>query len=70
MKGIVISNNLDKTITVNVNRTKQHPLYKKRYNIDKKYQVHDPKNKFKIGDSVEFKPCRPISKKKKWKVIY
>lgn len=69
-KGIIISDKMDKTIVVSVSRLKQHPKYKKRYKIDKKYKVHDPKNKFKTGDKVEFIECRPISKDKKWKVIY
>ena len=68
-KGIVISHKMDKTIVVSVSRLKKHPKYKKRYRVDKKYKVHDEENKYKIGDKVVIKECRPISKDKKWQVI-
>lgn len=68
-KGIVISNKMEKTIVVKVERTKMHPKYKKIYKIHKKYKVHDPKNQAKIGDKVIFEECRPISKDKKWKLL-
>lgn len=65
-KGVVVSDKLDKTIIVRVNRLKKHRKYEKRFRISKKYKVHDPENKYKIGDMVEFKECKPISKDKKW----
>jgi len=68
LKGVVISDKMDKTIVVSVSRLKKHPRYKKRYRVDKKYKVHDEKNEFKIGDQVVIKECRPISKDKKWRV--
>lgn len=68
--GIVISDKMDKTIVVQVSHLKKHPKYKKRYQVNKKYKVHDPENKFKIHDKVSFIECRPISKDKHWKVIY
>jgi len=67
--GIVISDKMDKTIVVKVNRTKVHPKYKKRYTISDNYKVHDAQNKFKIGDKVNFVECRPLSKEKRWRVI-
>lgn len=67
-KGIVISDKMDKTIVVQVSRLKKHSKYKKYYKIDKKYKVHDPKNKFKVGDKIEFIDCKPISKGKKFKI--
>jgi len=70
LKGEVTSDKMDKTIVVNVERTKIHPKYNKRYKISKKYKVHDEKNQFKEGDLVVFRQCRPISKDKKWRVIY
>lgn len=69
LKGIVISDKMDKTIVVSVSRLKKHPKYKKRYKIDKKYKVDDEKNKYKKGDRVIIRECRPISKDKKWKVV-
>ncbi len=67
--GLVVSNKGDKTIVVEVKRTRLHPKYFKRYTITKKYQVHDEKNEYKIGDSVIFTECRPISKHKCWRVL-
>ena len=68
--GIVVSDKMDKTIVVKVDSVKIHPKYKKRYTISKKYKVHDEKNKFKVDDKVIFIECRPLSKDKKWRVIY
>ena len=68
-EGTVVSNKSDKTIVVAVVRTKLHPKYHKRYQVTKKYKVHDPANQFKIGDKVVFVECRPISKDKRWIVI-
>ncbi len=67
--GVVVSDKMDKTIVVKVNRTKVHPKYKKRYTISDNYKVHDAKNKFKVGDKVNFVECRPLSKNKRWRVI-
>ena len=69
-KGTVVSNKPNKTIVVSVQRTKMHPTYKKRYVVSKKYQVHDEKNQYKVGDEVTFIACRPISKNKHWRVLY
>ena len=68
--GVVISDKMEKTIVVKVNSVKIHPKYKKRYTMSKKYKVHDEKNKFKVDDKVIFIECRPLSKDKKWRVIY
>lgn len=69
LEGIVVSDRMDKTIVVLVERIKQHPLYKKRYKVQKKYKAHDPENKHKVGDKVIIQECRPISKEKRWIVI-
>jgi len=68
-QGIVTSDKMDKTIVVKVNRTKVHPIYKKRYRVSKKYKIHDQKNEAKVGDQVIFEECRPMSKDKKWRLI-
>lgn len=60
---------MDKTIVVLVERIKQHPRYKKRYRIFKKYKAHDPDNKYKMGDKVQIQESKPISKDKKWIVL-
>ncbi len=70
LTGVVVSDKMDKTRVVRVERTKIHPRYHKRYAVSKKYKVHDPKNLFKIGDRVFFVECRPLSKDKKWRVVY
>lgn len=69
-EGVVVSDKQDKTITVRVDMVKSHPKYKKRYTASKKYKVHDEKNFYKEGDKVSFIECRPLSKDKKWRVIY
>lgn len=69
LKGIVVSDKMDKTVTVLVNRYKKHPKYEKRYKVSKKYQVHDKENKYKVGDKVIIQEGRPVSKQKRWRVI-
>lgn len=68
--GVVISDKMNKTITVKIDRIKIHPKYKKRYISSKKYKVHDEKNQFKVGDKVIFVETRPLSKDKRWRVLY
>jgi small subunit ribosomal protein S17 len=68
--GVVVSNKMAKTIVVVVESVKVHPRYKKRYNVSKKFKVHDEKKQYQIGDKVRFEECRPLSKDKKWRVIY
>ena len=70
VSGVVVSDKMDKTVVVAVDLLKKHPKYHKRFTSTKKFKVHDPKNQFKTGDKVNFVDCRPISKDKKWKVIY
>jgi len=69
-KGEVVSDAMEKTIVVVIGHLRLHPIYKKRVKTSKKYKVHDPKNQYKVGDIVEFVGCRPMSKGKKWRVIY
>lgn len=68
-KGVVVSDKMDKTITVLVSRFVEHPKYKKRIKKNKKYKVHDENNSKKIGEIVEIQETRPISKDKRFKVI-
>lgn len=66
-KGVVTSNKQDKTLVVTVHTYKNHPKYKKRYRVSKKYHVHNPDNKkMEIGTEVTFQETRPLSKLKKW----
>lgn len=68
--GVVESDKMNKTITVRVSGVKVHPKYGKRYAVSKKYKVHDEKNQYKEGDKVTFVECRPLSKDKRWRVLY
>ncbi len=66
--GTVVSDKMEKTIVVRVDRTVVHPKYGKRYVRSKKYHVHDEHNGYKIGEQVSFQECRPFSKTKRWRV--
>ena len=70
MQGTVTSDACDKTITVLVERRIMHPMYKKYIKQSKKFLAHDEQNKFKTGDSVRIRECRPLSKRKRWEVLY
>ena len=69
LNGTVVSNKPNKTITVIVERKYQHPKLKKVIKSRKKYSVHDENNKYKNGDKVSIRECRPFSKSKKFEVI-
>ncbi len=64
LTGEVVSDKMDKTIVVKVVRMLKHPFWGKVVRRHKKYKVHDEQNAAKIGDTVEFKECRPLSKEK------
>ena len=69
LKGIVVSDKPNKTITVVIERKYQHPVLKKVVKVKKKYNAHDENNKFKSGDKVSIIECRPYSKNKKFEVM-
>jgi small subunit ribosomal protein S17 len=69
LQGEVVSDKNDKTVIVRVERRVMHPLYKKFIRRTKKYAAHDEANRFKIGDVVRIRECRPISKTKCWEVL-
>ena len=69
LQGIVVSDKMQKTVVVEVERVKEHPKYKKRFKIHKKYKAHDENKEYKMGDKVVIEETTPISKDKKWKVI-
>ena len=69
LKGIVVSDKPNKTITVLVERKYQHPVLKKVIKSKKKYSVHDEKNEYKSGDMVSIIESKPFSKTKKFKVL-
>ena len=69
LKGVVVSDKMNKTVVVSVSRFVKHPLYGKFYKVSKKYKAHDEANAYKTGDKVEIVETKPISKDKKFKVI-
>ncbi len=69
LRGVVVSDKMDKTVTVKVERRIMHPLYKKVIRRSKKYAAHDQANACKEGDVISIRECRPLSKRKTWEVI-
>jgi small subunit ribosomal protein S17 len=69
LQGRVVSDKMQKTVVVKVERIKHHPKYKKRYKVHKKYKAHDEKGECRVGDMVVIQESRPISKEKHWIVI-
>ena len=68
LQGTVVSNKMDKTVVVEVERKKMHRLYKKVIRVSKKYMAHDESNALNIGDEVQIVESRPMSKHKRWVV--
>lgn len=68
-QGVVVSDSMDKTIVVIIHRYKKHPKYQKRYRVSKKFFVHDPEGKCKVGDKVRIVETRPLSKLKRWEIL-
>ena len=66
--GRVVSNRMDKTIVVRVDRVVQHPLVKKYFRQHHKFYAHDAENTCNIGDTVRIVECRPLSKSKCWRL--
>ena len=67
--GVVVSDKMDKTIVVQVERQFAHPLYKRTVKKTKKFMAHDEERKAKIGDRVEIIESRPLSRHKRWRLV-
>ena len=67
--GGVVSDAMDKTVTINVERQFPHPLYGKGVKRTKKYRAHDENNEYQVGDTVRIIETRPLSKTKRWRVV-
>ena len=67
--GVVSSNKMDKTITVDVKWKEKHPIYGKFVNKTKKYHAHDERNECNIGDTVRIMETRPLSRTKRWRLV-
>ncbi len=69
LQGKVVSDKMDKSVTVLLERQVKHPLYKKYIRRSTKLHVHDEKNECSIGDMIAIRECRPISKTKSWTLV-
>ena len=69
LTGKVVSNKMSKTLVVEAERMKEHPKYKRKYRVTKKYKAHYENGSFNIGDKVVIEESSPRSKDKRWKVI-
>ena len=67
--GLVASNKMDKTISVTIERRLQHPIYGKYVKKSKKLIAHDANNECQIGDLVRIMECRPLSRRKRWRLV-
>jgi small subunit ribosomal protein S17 len=67
-QGYVVSDKMDKTVVVRVDRRTTHPLYRKTITLSKRYHAHDETNDVKVGDLVRITETRPLSKSKRWRV--
>jgi len=67
--GVVVSNKMDKTISVAIERKVPHPIYKKYFKKTTKLMAHDEKRECGIGDKVKIMEIRPLSKRKRWRLI-
>ena len=69
LTGVVVSNKMDKTVVVKVERRFSHPVFKKVVKTTKKYKVHDEKNECLEGDFIRIQETRPLSKEKRWRLL-
>lgn len=69
LTGVVVSDKMQKTVVVKVERTFQHPLYKRVIRRSKRYKAHDEQGECKIGDKVKIIETRPLSKGKRWALM-
>lgn len=67
--GVVVSNKMDKSISVKIERQLAHPIYGKAVKMSKKFMAHDEKNECNIGDLVRIMETRPLSKLKRWRLV-
>lgn len=69
LRGLVVSDKMQKTVVVAVTRLKIHPKYKRQFKVTTRYKVHDEKGEYHVGDKVTIVECRPYSKDKRWRII-
>lgn len=69
LKGVVVSDKMQKTVVVEILRLKKHPKYKKYFKVSTKFKAHDEEGLYHIGDKVVIQETRPMSKDKRWIVV-
>ena len=69
LQGLVVSNKMDKTVVVKVERKYMHPKFKKVVKSSRKYSAHDENNECKPGDFISIRETRPLSKTKRWRML-
>ena len=67
--GRVVSDKMDKTVVVSVERLRRHPIYKRVVRLSSKFKAHDEENNAKVGDTVRIEESRPLSRDKRWLVV-
>ena len=67
--GVVTSNKMQKTVVITVERQVTHPLYKRVVRQSKNFMAHDEKNECRVGDTVRIRETRPLSSRKRWRVV-
>jgi small subunit ribosomal protein S17 len=69
LTGTVVSDKMTKTVVVEVQRLKMHPMYRKQFRVSDRYQAHDEAGTYHTGDRVVIRETRPLSKRKRWVVV-
>lgn len=69
LQGTIVSDKMNKTRVVAIERLKKHPRYLKYYKTTRRFKAHDENNEYKTGDKVVIEETRPISKEKRWRII-
>ena len=67
--GRVVSDKMDKTVVVSVERLRRHPIYKRVVRLSSKFKAHDDENTARVGDTVRIEESRPLSREKRWTVV-
>jgi small subunit ribosomal protein S17 len=67
--GRVVSDKMDKTVVVSVERLRRHPVYKRVVRLSSKFKAHDEENTARVGDTVRIEESRPLSREKRWSVV-
>lgn len=69
LKGTIVSDKMNKTRIIAIERMKKHPKYQKYYKITARFKAHDENNEYKVGDQIIIEETKPLSKDKRWKII-